>query len=62
MPKKQFDQNKYIQQFMKEKEVHKRVVFNKEADADLLEWLAGKRFSPYVKDLIREDMEKGETK
>ena len=62
MPRKKsgtFDQNKYIQQYMRENEVHKRVVFNKDADADLLAWLAGKKFSPYVKDLIREDMNGG---
>ena len=51
-----FDQSKYIQRCMKEKETTKRVVFNNETDADLLGWLADKRFSPYVKDLIRADM------
>lgn len=59
MPRKKsgtFDQNKYIQQFVREKETTKRVVFNKETDADLLAWLAEKRFSTYVKDLIRNDM------
>ena len=60
MPRKKsgtFDQNKYIQQFVREKETTKRVVFNKETDADLLEWLADKTFSTYVKELIRLDME-----
>lgn len=60
MPRKKsglFDQNKYIQQYMKEKETTKRVVFNNETDADLLEWLADKTFSTYVKELIRLDME-----
>ena len=60
MPRKKsgnFDQNKYIQQFMKEKETTKRVVFNKETDVDLLAWLADKKFSTYVKELIRLDME-----
>ena len=59
MPRKKsglFDQNKYIQQFMKEKETTKRVVFNNETDADLLAWLDGKTFSTYVKELIRQDM------
>lgn len=51
-----FDQNKYIQQFMKDKITVKKVIFNKEKDADLLAWLAGKKFSTYVKDLIRKDM------
>ena len=59
MPRKKsglFDQNKYIQQFMKEKNTVKKVVFNNETDSDLLEWLAGKKFSTYVKQLIRKDM------
>ena len=59
MPRKKsgtFDQSKYIQQFMKEKVTVKKVTFNKETDADLLAWLADKRFSTYVKELIREDM------
>ena len=51
-----FDQSKYIQQFIKEKEVTKKVVFSKEKDADLLAWLEDKQFSPYVKELIRKDM------
>lgn len=51
-----FNQSKYIQQFMKEKVTVKKATFNKEADADLLAWLADKRFSTYVKELIREDM------
>ena len=58
MPRKktgQFDQSKYIQQFMKDKITVKKVTFNKGSDADLLEWLAGKKFSTYVKNLIRED-------
>ena len=59
MPRKKsgtFDQSKYIQQFMKEKVTIKKVSFNRESDADLLAWLAGKKFSTYVKDLIRKDM------
>lgn len=48
-----FDQSKYIQQFMKEKVTVKKVSFNKETDADLLEWLADKKFSTFVKDLLR---------
>lgn len=61
MPRKKsglFDQNKYIQQFMKEKITVKRVTFNKESDSELLAWVAEKKFSTYVKDLIREDMSK----
>ena len=53
-----FDQNRYIQEYVREKEKVKRVVFNKENDADLLEWAeeAPDGFSAYVKRLIREDM------
>ena len=53
-----FDQSKYIQQFMKDKVTVKKVTFNKKTDADLLEWLADKKFSTYVKELIRKDMNK----
>ena len=63
MPRKKsgtFDQSKYIQQFMKEKITVKKVTFNKETDSDLLAWLADKRFSTYIKDLIREDMKEEE--
>ena len=59
MPKKKsglFDQNKYIQQYMKDNVTVKKVTFNKETDADLLSWIAEKRFSTYVKELIRKDM------
>ena len=60
MPRKKsgtFDQSKYIQQFMKDKVTVKKVSFNKESEADMLEWLADKKFSTYVKELIRLDME-----
>ena len=59
MPRKKsgtFDQNKYVQQFMKDKVTVKKVTFNKETDADLLAWLDGRKFSTYIKDLIRRDM------
>ena len=59
MPRKksgEFDQSKYIQQFMKENVTVKRVTFNKVTDADLLAWLKDRKFSTYVKDLIRKDM------
>ena len=59
MPRKKsgtFDQSKYIQRFMREKVMVKRVTFNREKDSDLLAWIAGKRFSTYIKDLIRKDM------
>lgn len=59
MPRKKsglFDQSKYIQQFMKEKVTVKKVSFNRKSDSDLLEWIADKTFSTYVKELIRKDM------
>ena len=55
-----FDQNKYIQKFIQEKETVKKVIFNNETDADLLAWIANKKFSAYVKNLIREDMKEAE--
>ena len=65
MPRKKsgtFDQNKYIQQFVREKETTKRVVFNNSTDADLLAWLADKTFSTYVKELIRDDISGNQAK
>ena len=55
-----FDQNRYIQEFVRENEKIKKVVFNKGTDADLIEWAEQVTggFSAYVKRLIREDMEK----
>ena len=55
-----FDQNRYIQQFVKENEKVKKVVFNRTNDSDLIEWAEKARegFSAYVKRLIREDMAK----
>ena len=61
MPRKKtgdFDQSKYIQQYMKDNVIVKKVSFNKANDADLQEWVNGKTFSTYVKDLIREDIRK----
>ena len=60
MRKGGFDQNRYIQQFVKENEKIKKVVFNRTTDADLIEWAenAPEGFSAYVKRLIREDMAK----
>lgn len=54
--KSAFDQSKYIQQFMHDKVVVKKVSFNREKDANLLAWLENKTFSAYVKKLIRKDM------
>ena len=59
MPRKKsglFDQSKYVQQFMKDKVTVKKVSFNREKDADLIEWLKDKTFSAYVKQLIRRDI------
>ena len=59
MPRKKsgtFDQSKYVQQYMKDNVTVKKVTFNKLSDADLLAWLDDKKFSTYVKDLIRHDI------
>ena len=63
MPRKasgDFDQNKYVQQYMKENVTVKKVVFNKRDEQELLEWATASPdgFSAYVKRLIREDMAK----
>lgn len=42
----------------KEAQIKKQVCFNPEYEKDLLEHLNGKKFSTYVKKLIREDMKK----
>ena len=41
-----------------EKQIKKQTCFNPEYEKDLLEHLKGKKFSTYVKKLIREDMRK----
>lgn len=59
MPRKasgNFDQSKYIQEYMKENVTVKKVTFNKHTDADLIDWTAERAFSTYVKGLIRKDM------
>ena len=48
------DRKKYYEQ----KRDTKRVSFNIEKDADIIEHLKDKEFSTYVKKLIREDMKK----
>ena len=40
--------------------VQKKLDFNKTTDADILEWLEGKVFSTYVKELIRKDIQVAE--
>ena len=42
----------------KETQIKKQVCFNLEYEKDLLDKLKGKKFSTYVKKLIREDMKK----
>ncbi len=42
----------------KEAQIKKQVCLNPEYEKDLLEHLKGKKFSTYVKKLIREDMKK----
>lgn len=42
----------------KEAQIKKQVCFNPEYEKDLLEHLNDKKFSTYVKKLIREDMKK----
>ena len=63
MPRKasgNFDQGKYVQQYMKENVTVKKVVFNKRDETELLEWAnrSPGGFSAYVKRLILEDMNK----
>lgn len=47
----------YIKQFnSKMRRYH--IQFNPKKEADLIEWLEGKRKATYIKQLIREDMKK----
>lgn len=52
----QFNQSKYIQQFMKDNVTVKKVSFNNANDIELLNWISNKKFSTYVKKLISADM------
>ena len=38
--------------------IQKLIKLNKRTDADILNWISGKNFQGYVKDLIREDIKK----
>lgn len=63
MPRKksgEFDQSRYVQNYIKDNVVMKKVGFNKQHDADILDWIEGvpESFATYVKRLIRQDMEK----
>lgn len=56
---KKFDQNKYVQQFMKERYIRLQVLLHKETDADIIEELNRQpNKSQFVKDCIRESQEK----
>lgn len=56
---KKFDQNKYVQAFMKERYIRLQVLLNKEADADIIETLDRQpNKSQFVKDCIRETQKK----
>lgn len=60
IPKKKqtaFDQNAYIQKFIKEKYVRLQILLNKETDSDIIEQLDSQtNKSEYVKNLIRADI------
>ena len=38
--------------------VQKLIKLNKKTDKDILDWISGRNFQGYVKELIREDMKK----
>lgn len=56
-----FDARAYMNQYVKEKIIYKRVNFTrgKEEDEELLAWIEAQPegTAPYIKRLIREDME-----
>lgn len=53
-----FDQNKYVQRFVKEHYVRLQVLLHKEHDRDIIEKLnAQENKSRYIKTLIRKDSE-----
>lgn len=56
---KKFDQNKYVQRFMKERYIRLQVLLSREADADIIEELDRQpNKSQFVKDCIRESQKK----
>lgn len=61
-----FDARAYMNQYVKEKIIYKRVNFTrgKEEDEELLAWLDAQPegIAPYIKRLIRADMEAREPK
>ena len=54
--KSQFDQASYIRKYQKEHLTRVAVVLSKERDRDIIEHLARKNKSQYIKALIRKDM------
>jgi hypothetical protein len=50
-------QKKARNKYNKENIANKVISFNKNTEADLLEWIQDKKFGTYVKNLIRADME-----
>lgn len=54
----EFDQGKYIQQYMKENTRQIKFVLNQKTDADLIAWMDQQpNKQGYLKQLIRQDME-----
>ena len=52
-----FDQNKYIQDYMKKTYVRISVLLNKKSDADIINYLdKQKNKNQYIKNLIRKDI------
>lgn len=37
--------------------IQKRIDLNRNTDQDIIEWLKGKAFTPYIKALIRKDIQ-----
>lgn len=56
--KEPFDQNRYIQSFMKENYKKITLLLNKKSDSDIIEHLEEqKNMNGYIKALIRKDMD-----
>lgn len=57
--KKEFDQSRYIQDFMKSRYIRLQILLSKETDTDIIEKLNQQpNKSEYVKRLIRQDLHK----
>jgi hypothetical protein len=48
----------YIKKYNKDNSKKITFLLNKKSEADIIEWLNNKRKATYIKQLIREDMEK----